>query len=59
MTDRPTRVVDAHVHIWDPARTDWYPYLSQSRGPAGADVPRMYRRFDVDTYRTESAAWSV
>ena len=59
MTDRPTRVVDAHVHIWDPARTDWYPYLSQPRGPAGADVPRMYRRFDVDTYRTESAAWSV
>ena len=28
MTTRPTRVVDAHVHLWDPARTDWYPYLS-------------------------------
>ena len=25
---QPTRVVDAHVHLWDPARTDWYPYLS-------------------------------
>ena len=25
MTARPTRVVDAHVHLWDPARTDWYP----------------------------------
>ena len=24
----PTRIVDAHVHLWDPARTDWYPYLS-------------------------------
>ena len=29
MTAQPTRVVDAHVHIWDPARTDWYPYLSR------------------------------
>ena len=28
MTAPPTRVVDAHVHLWDPARTDWYPYLS-------------------------------
>ena len=29
MTAQPTRVVDAHVHLWDPARTDWYPYLSR------------------------------
>ncbi len=29
MTVPPTRVVDAHVHLWDPARTDWYPYLSR------------------------------
>ena len=28
MTAKPARVVDAHVHLWDPARTDWYPYLS-------------------------------
>jgi len=55
---RPTRVVDAHVHLWDPARTDWYPYLSRPpQGmPAGAG---MYRRFDVDIYRTEAAAWHV
>jgi L-fuconolactonase len=54
----PTRVVDAHVHLWDPARTDWYPYLSRPpQGvPAGAG---MYRRFDVDTYRIESARWHV
>ncbi len=55
---RPTRVVDAHVHLWDPARTDWYPYLSNPPQdmPAGAG---MYRRFDVDTYRTEAAQWHV
>ncbi len=43
----PTRVVDAHVHLWDPARTDWYPYLSQpARGDPGrrGDVPALRRR---------------
>jgi predicted TIM-barrel fold metal-dependent hydrolase len=55
---RPTRVVDAHVHLWDPERTDWYPYLARPpQGvPAGAG---MFRRFDVDTYRTEAARWHV
>ncbi len=59
MADRPTRVVDAHVHIWDPARTDWYPYLSHPQGPDTADASRMFRRFDVDTYQTEAAEWNV
>jgi L-fuconolactonase len=54
----PTRVVDAHVHLWDPARTDWYPYLSHP--PKGvAEGSGMYRRFDVGTYRAESAKWNV
>jgi L-fuconolactonase len=52
MTDRPGRVIDAHVHLWDPARRDWYPYLARSQ-------PRMGRRFDVETYRSESAGWNV
>ena len=63
MTDKPMRVpdrvVDAHVHIWDPARTDWYPYLSAT-GPAvpgGSDA--MKRLHDVATYRSESARWNV
>jgi L-fuconolactonase len=59
MTDRPTRVVDPHVHIWDPARTDWYPYLSHPQAPDTADATRMFRPFDVDTYRAESAGWNV
>jgi L-fuconolactonase len=57
--EKPARVIDAHVHIWDPARTDWYPYLA-STGPA---VPggssAMKRLFDVATYRSESARWNV
>jgi L-fuconolactonase len=59
MDDQPTRVVDAHVHIWDPARTDWYPYLSHPQAPDSADASRMFRPFDVDTYRTEAAGWNV
>ena len=49
MTDRtPARVVDAHVHLWDPARTDWYPYLSRPPGQRHRrrleDVPPLRRR---------------
>jgi L-fuconolactonase len=67
MTDtssKPTRIVDAHVHLWDPARTDWYPYLSQP-GQLGPEVGEgeagsgMFRRFDAATYRAESAQWNV
>lgn len=60
MTTKPARIIDAHVHFWDPARTDWYPYLST--GQAGlnmGDVSGMCRRFDAGTYLTEAAAWNV
>jgi L-fuconolactonase len=59
VTNRPTRVVDAHVHIWDPARTDWYPYLARTPEGGPGKASGMYRRFDVDTYRAESAGWNV
>lgn len=59
MTARPTRVVDAHVHLWDPARTDWYPYLSGRQQLNMGDVSGMARRFDVTTHRAESAGWNV
>jgi L-fuconolactonase len=59
MAERPTRVVDAHVHLWDPARTDWYPYLSGRQQLNMGDVTGMSRRFDVPTYLTESAGWNV
>jgi L-fuconolactonase len=59
MTDRPTRVVDAHVHLWDPARTDWYPYLSHPPSQGAGDASKMFRRFDIGTYRAEAAGWNV
>jgi L-fuconolactonase len=59
MTQRPSRVVDAHVHLWDPARTDWYPYLSGRQQLNMGDVTGMSRRFDVPTYLAESAGWNV
>ena len=59
MTSRPTRVVDAHVHLWDPARTDWYPYLSGRQEIGMGDVSGMARRFDLPTYQAESAGWNV
>ena len=58
MPTRPTRVIDAHVHLWDPARTDWYPYLSRSPEQGGGGSG-MFRRFDVPTYRAEAAPWNV
>jgi predicted TIM-barrel fold metal-dependent hydrolase len=59
MTRRPTRVVDPHVHLWDPARTDWYPYLSGRTELGMGDVTGMARLFDVPTYMAESAGWNV
>ncbi|BDX32827.1 hypothetical protein TUM20985_33740 [Mycobacterium antarcticum] len=57
---RPTRIVDTHVHLWDPARTDWYPYLSTGQAQLDmGDVTGMSRRFDAATYMAESTGWNV
>jgi predicted TIM-barrel fold metal-dependent hydrolase len=53
------RIVDAHVHFWDPARTDWYPFLSGGMELDIGDISGMCRRFFPDTYLAESAAWPV
>ncbi len=56
---RPGRIVDAHVHLWDPARTDWYPYLAGQMEIGMGDVKGMARRFDRPTYQAEAGGWNV
>lgn len=53
------RAVDAHVHLWDPARADWYPYLAGMQELDMGDISGMCRRFDQPTYFSESAKWNV
>lgn len=59
MATQIERVVDAHVHLWDPARTDWYPYLSGGQELNMGDISGMCRYFDQDIYFSESAKWNV
>ena len=59
MTAPIARIVDAHVHFWDPARTDWYPYLSGLQQLDIGDISGMCRLFLPEHYLAESAAWPV
>ncbi len=59
MTSRPARIVDAHVHLWDPSRADWYPYLAGQMDIGMGDTSSMARPFDAATYRSEAAGWNV
>jgi predicted TIM-barrel fold metal-dependent hydrolase len=53
------RIVDAHIHLWDPARADWYPYLAGQRELNMGDISGMCRLYDQPTYFAESANWNV
>jgi len=59
VTSTPDRIVDAHVHLWDPARTEWYPYLGGGQDLGMGDVTGMARRFDPEVYRAEAGRWNV
>jgi L-fuconolactonase len=59
MATQIERIVDAHVHLWDPARTDWYPYLTGLRELDMGDISGWARYFDQATYFSESAKWNV
>ncbi len=54
----PRRVIDAHVHLWDPARADWY-LAWRIRRRARLRARGWADSFDADTYRAESAQWQV
>lgn len=58
VVDRPARIIDSHVHLWDPANAEWYPYLSGGQD-IGMDATGMARRFDRATYETEAEGWPV
>jgi predicted TIM-barrel fold metal-dependent hydrolase len=53
------RIVDAHIHLWDPARADWYPYLAGQRELDMGDISGMCRLYDQATYFSENANWPV
>ncbi|MBM3672146.1 MAG: hydrolase [Actinobacteria bacterium] len=59
MANSIDRIVDAHIHLWDPARADWYPYLAGQRELDMGDISGMVRKFDQPTYFSESSGWNV
>ncbi len=59
MATEVTRVVDAHIHLWDPTRTEWYPFLAGRQELNMGDISPMVRTFDATTYFAESAKWHV
>lgn len=53
---------DAHVHTWDPSRTDLWPYLRNEDAAAAkgfSNIPAVLRLYDEDTYIAESSRWNV
>src|SRR5581483_8710035 len=56
---KPARIVDAHIHLWDPGRRDWYPYLSAPNEHVAGGGAAMNRPFDLAAYRAEAEGWNV
>lgn len=59
MSANPNRIVDAHVHFWDPSQASWYPYLVGQSDIGMGDVTGMARRFDLGTYQSEVGSHPV
>lgn len=53
------RIVDAHIHLWDRSRTDWYPYLGEKDPHAGQARPGMHRTYTLNDYLSDTAIWNV
>lgn len=62
MTNGGVRLIDTHVHHWDPGNSEWYPYLRTDPDAEElglGDVSAMKRYYDQATYATDSASWDV
>ena len=62
MARKPARIVDGHVHEWDPSKADWYPFLQSADALVGIGMENtaaMLRVFDQETYFAESSAWPI
>lgn len=56
------RLVDPHVHHWDPVNTEWYPFLSPDFDLADlaiAGAESMRRRYLVEDYLADAAPWNL
>jgi L-fuconolactonase len=56
------RFVDSHMHHWDPANTQWYPFLDPDFDLAELGIPgaeAMRRRFLVEDYLAEAGPWQL
>lgn len=56
------RFVDSHMHHWDPANLDWYPFLSPEFDLADLGIPgaeAMRRRFLAQDYLAEAGPWQL
>ena len=55
------RLVDGHVHYWDPARLDWYQHLRPdvTIDYLGGDITGMKLHYHHGTYQQDAAGWPV
>lgn len=52
----PAHVVDAHVHLWEVSKRDWYPGLEDFATSVETD---LYRDFGIDDYRSAADGFDV
>jgi L-fuconolactonase len=55
------RLIDTHVHYWEPARTEWYPQLAPNTTGSflGDDLSRMTIQYNEDVYLQDAGSWPV
>ena len=56
------RLVDAHVHHWDPANLRWYPHLAPDFDVSALGVTEadgMKRRYLLDEYLADATPWNL